>query len=277
METTIKNKIEVKVKKGDREVKLAVLRPNYQVRQAAERVKNRAFRESVEGGALVRAGIDKVMRDQKLWDDNKEKEFKELREKIRAGEEKLAKGKMRLADARKVALDIRADRRKISLLSMDRNALDQHTAEAQAENVQFNYQLALSVVYGEAADSREEGDPYWPTYEAFLATETDPAFGPTGRALSALVYGSEEDFLAKLPENKFLKKYGYANDKFQLVDKQKRLIDEEGRLINDKGFLVNDKGEAVDDKGNLLADDGFLAEQGEFFDDDGNVATPTNS
>ena len=44
------NKKVIKVKNGDKEIELAVLRPNAKQRQDAQKVYNKAFREAVESG-----------------------------------------------------------------------------------------------------------------------------------------------------------------------------------------------------------------------------------
>jgi hypothetical protein len=56
-------------------VKLAVRRPDNKVAQEATLVYNRAFREAAERGLMLRARLDRVMRDQNLWDDEKQAEL----------------------------------------------------------------------------------------------------------------------------------------------------------------------------------------------------------
>ena len=85
-----------------------------------------------------------------------------------------------------------------------------------------------------------------------------------------------------MPENQFLKKFGFVDDKLRLVDKQGKLVDEEGKHIDDWGNFVewidDDNYIFVDDQGREVKDGKFNTEfvpfiddeTGELFDEDGN-------
>jgi hypothetical protein len=83
------------------------------------------------------------------------------------------------------------------------------------------------------------------------------------RELASLVSTFDPDYEHKLVENKFLKKYGFCDDKYNLVDGQGRRVDDKGRLVNEDGMLINESGELVDEAGKVLVN-----EIGEFLDDD---------
>jgi hypothetical protein len=94
--TTVNNKRVFKVMVDGKELEMAVVRPNHKVNQHAQLIYNRAFREAVvpedgSKGALVEAKIDDVMREQKLWDDYKQKKFEETQKRLFDNEKKLAK------------------------------------------------------------------------------------------------------------------------------------------------------------------------------------------
>lgn len=68
----------------------------------------------------------------------------------------------------------------------------------------------------------------------------------------------DTDYESKLVENKFLKKYGFCNDEFDLIDSN-------GNRVNEKGQRVDEEGNLLDESGNLIK----VAEKeiGEFLED----------
>jgi hypothetical protein len=245
------NKKLVEVEVEGQKVNLAVLRPNHRVQQKSQQIHNKAFREAVESGAIVRARIEAVMREQKLWDDAKQANYEQVMGSLLDAEKKLAKGGIKLKEARDVAVQMRRDRVQLRFLSSDRNQLDQNTAEAQAENARFNFLVSACTVFADT------GKSYYQDFDDYQARESDPVAALAANALGKMIYGLEDNFEHKLPENKFLVQYGFADEKLHLIDpKTKHLVDDRGRAVDDKGRLVNDKGELVDAEGNLLTEEG---------------------
>lgn len=254
-------------------VKLAVKRPDHKTQQAAQMVYNRAFREAVKpsdgkSGAIVRASLESVLRDQKLWDDAKQAQFNKLNQGLLEGERKLAKGGIKAKEAREVAIQMRRDRWDLRQLLTERNSLDLYTAEAQAENARFNYIVSACTVYSDT------GKPFWKSEDDYLANGNEEVAIKAASTMGNLVYNLDEQFETKLPENSFLLKYGFCNKELHLVNQAGELVDAQGRRVDEKGRLINDKGELVDAEGNLLTEDGdYKFEFSPFLDDDG-VALP---
>ena len=264
------NKKVVKVEIGGKEVELAVLRPNAKQRQEAQKVYNRAFREAVESGAILRAKIESVMREQKLWDDHKEAELRKLQSTINEKERKIRSGGIKLSEARDLAVQLRRDRAELRGLNSERMSLDNNSAEAQADNAQFNYWVAVCTVHA------NDGKPYFRSYEDYMTKEDDPAVGPAASALAKIIYNLEDDYEKKLPENQFLLKYKFADESLHLVDKQGRKVDVDGRLVDENGRYINEAGQFVDNQGNLVdADGNYLVDEKPFLDDEGNPIVPT--
>jgi hypothetical protein len=259
------NKKVVKVEIGGKEVELAVLRPNAKQRQEAQKVYNRAFREAVESGAILRAKIESVMREQKLWDDQKEAELRKLQASIGEKERKVRSGGIKLSEARDLAIQLRRDRAELRGLNSERMSLDNNSAEAQADNAQFNYWVSVCTVHA------NDGKPYFKSYEDYMTKEDDPAVGPAASALAKIIYNLEDDYEKKLPENQFLVKYKFADESLHLVDKQGRKVDADGRLVDENGRYINEAGQFVDREGNLVdAEGNFLVDEKPFLDDEGN-------
>lgn len=247
---------------------LAVLRPTNKQNQQANLVYNRAFRLAIQPedgkqGAIVRAALEGVVRQQKIWDDAKEARFKELERKLDDGERRLAAGGFRLSEAREVAVQMRRDRAERRRLLSERNALDMVTADAQAENARFNYLLSACTV------DAKSGKPYWKDEDAYLADPDGSVAAAAASHLSAMLYGLDDDFEKKLPENAWLLRYGFCDEQLRLTDRDGNLVDDRMRRVDEQGRLLNERGELVDDAGNPLNEDGtFKVVFTPFLDDD---------
>lgn len=260
------NKRVFEVEIDGEKVKIAVIKPKMKHLQKATQIYNKSFREAADSGAILRARLESVAREQKVWDDDKQTQFEELTKQLLDGELKLAKGGIKLSEGRKVAIDMRVARFKRTQLQSGRNQLDQMTAEAQAENAKFQYLISVCTVYGEGG---KEGQPYYESYEDMMELEEDPVYGPAFNQLGNLVYGLDENYDAQLPENKFLVKYGFCNEKLHLIRKSdSRLINGLDQLVDEKGRRVNEDGKLIDPHGRVIDEDGNYVVQFEDFEDD---------
>lgn len=268
------NKKVFEVEVDGAKVKLACLRPTHQVRQQSQLVYSRVFRAAVRPedggkGAIVREALESVLREQGLWNDAKEAELKRLSKKLADAEKRLAKGGMKMSEARALAVQMRRDRNAVRDLLAGRNSLDANTAEAQAENARFNYLVAACTVH---ADGVKAGSAYWKDEEAYVncPKEQSEAADQAARLMAELVYGLEDGFERKLPENRFLLKYKQCDDKLRLVDKDGHLVDADGRRVNEFFQYVDANGDPVDADGTPLTADGeYKVDFEPFTDDDG--------
>lgn len=250
---------------GGKEVTLLVRSPSLQDQREATKVYNTAFSDALKAKAVVRAKLDDLLVEQGLWDDKKQFQFTALQSKILENERKLAKGGIPLNEAKKIALDMRKDREELRDLISVKTNLDTHTAEGQADNARFNYLVSACTVYN---DNKK---PYFASYDEYLNKSSDPVAIQAAQHLAGMLYGLENNYEEKLPENKFLKQYKFVDDQLRLVDKQGRLVDQDGRLVDENGRFVNEKGEFVDKDGNPVNAEGeYLIEFKPFLDDEGN-------
>lgn len=231
----------------------------------SQKVYNQAFSDAVKSGSIVRAKLDDLLKEQGLWDDKKEIEFKTLQKQILENEKKLAKGGISLKAAKNIAVEMQRLRNDLRDLISVKTNLDSHTAEGQADNARFNYLVSSCVVY------KNNGNKYFKSYEDYLNRAADTVSILAAQKLASIMYGLDNDFEKKLPENKFLIKYKFVNDNLQLVDDKGRLVDEDGRLIDKNGRFINDEGKFVDKDGNLVSESGdFVVDFEPFLDDNGN-------
>jgi hypothetical protein len=249
-----------------------VKKPSFKDQREGQKIYNQTFSDSVKSGCIIRAKLDDLMKDQGLWDDKKEKEFKSLQSKILETEKILARGGISLTAARNAAIEMKKAREELKDLIATRTNLDSHTAEGQADNARFNYLVSACVVY------KDDNKPYFKGYEDYINRAIEPISILGAQKLANIIYGLDGDFEKNLPENKFLRKYKFIDENLNFIDKQGRLTDAEGRLIDADGNFINDKGQRIDINGDLVDNNGdFLVEFKPFVDDSGNPVEITDN
>lgn len=231
----------------------------------AQKVYNQAFSDAVKSGCIVRARLDDLLKEQGLWDENKQIKFNTLQQQILDNEKALSKGGISLKMAKEIAIKTKGLREEMRDLISVRTNLDNHTAEGQADNARFNYLISCCLVYSISKDK------YFKNYEEYLSRASEPIAIKAAQVLANMLYGLDNDYEKKLPENKFLLKYKFVDEKLRLVNKDGKLVDVDGRLIDENGRFINEKGEFVDKNGNLVDANGdYLTDFKPFTDDDGN-------
>jgi hypothetical protein len=249
----------------DKEVELAVKSPDRGIAQEAQLHFGKIFAQSLKAGAILKTRLEDYMKEQGVWNDEKQKMLDKCNRDISDGALKLQKGGIKLSEAKKIALDIRnARNRRLDVLS-ERMVLEANTAEGQATNSRFNFIVSKCLVYN------DNGNTVFKDFDEFLEHINDSYVVKACELLSNILYDLDENFDKDLPENKFLREWKFIDDKLRFINKDGHLTDEEGRLINEDGRYVNAEGKFVDITGNLLTEDGkFVTESKPFLDDDGN-------
>lgn len=259
------------IKKEDKDVDLMVRSPSLEDQREAQKAYNQAFTDAIKSKAVVRAKLDDLLEDQGLWNKEKQAKFTELQQQVLDGEKRLAKGGFNIKEAKDLALQMKRTREEIRDLISVRTSLDNHSAEGQADNARFNYLVSSCVVY------KNNNERYFKSLEDYLNRADDPAALVGAQKLANMIYGLDNNFEKNLPENKFLHKYKFVDEKLRLIDKQGKLVDSEGRLIDENGRFINEKGEFVDKFGNRVDADGeYVVESQPFLDDDGNPVIVEN-
>lgn len=247
-------------------VKLRVTRPTPNQTRKAQIEYNSAFAELVnrEKPALLREALEDVSRKQGLWNDEKENEYRKLVKELNDSELKLAKGGIKKSEARAIALNMRKLRRQIAQARSAITNLDNYTAQGQADNHSFNFLVAECTVYD------EDNKKYFKNLDDYLERSSDEVSIQAASELMSLMYGFDNDFEKKLPENQFLLKFGYVDDKLRLINSEGKLIDEKDRLVNENYNLIDADGNLIDEEGNRISEAGeYLVEQSPFLEEDG--------
>lgn len=247
------NKLTYKGTVDGKEREIVVLKPNRQQQQEGQKVYNRAFNDAISSGALLRRKLDDFMKQQGLWDEDKQVKREELLKQIRSQEKRLLEGGFDIMEAYELASKRLPElRQEFNKLNATRNELDIHTAEGQAENAQFNYWVSTCLVYNDTQK------PVFKSVDDYYE-KSDQDYAVAGAAkLALLMWDIAEDFAATLPENQFLKEQGFVDEKGRLVNDDGKLVDLKGRLIDDQGRFINEAGEFVDLNGDRVDENGNL-------------------
>jgi hypothetical protein len=210
---------------------------------------------------LTRAKIRNLLVQTGEWNNALEQELMDSYKEINDAERKLAKGGIKKSDAKTLALRVRAIRnRQAEILSKTRS-MDEYSIEAQVDNANFDYLVFICIL-------DEEGKRVYKDIDDYKENGNDEVTIKAASKLAEMLYGYDENAEKELPENRFLLKYGFVNDKLQLIDKDNNLIDELGRRIDNDGRLLNGEGKFIDIDGNLLDADGNPIEEFQEFLED---------
>jgi len=238
--------------------------PSFRDQREAQKVYNQAFSDAVKSGCIVRGRLNDLLKEQGLWDDQKEMRLNTIQHEILGHEQTLAKGGIGLQKARSVALEMRKLRDDLRDLISSRTNLDNNTAEGQADNARFNYLVSCCLVYSD----NKKG--YFNSYEDYLNRSSEEIAIKAAQILASKLYGLDDNYEKNLPENKFLKQYKFVDDNLRFINKEGKLVDQEDRLIDQNGRYINENGEYVDKEGNLVDDKGdYVVEFKPFLDEDG--------
>lgn len=261
-----KDTFEFEVEEKGKSVKRAfkISEATLQQQNEATKVYNRTFRDALESGALLRNKLEDYMRNQGMWNDEKQADLELLQKEILDKEKQLAKGGIRLSVAKDIALEMSDKRTEIRTMLMERNSLDGSTAEGQADNAKFDYLVSATLVYNDSSK------PYFKDLADYRNKNTDPIALEAARKLAQKMYGLDSNHEKNLAENKFLQEFKFVDDELRLVNADGNLVDREGKLVNEDGRYVDEEGNLIDIDGNRVNLDGeYEFERKPFLDDDG--------
>lgn len=188
-----------------------------------------------------------------MWDDSKDKRFKELTNKIAEGERQLARGaidkdgnKVTKEFVKNLAIDMRKWRNEQLSLIAQLRTHDYLTIEGIVEDANFNFLVSRC--------SYKNGERLYKDYYDYIERQNSEEAFECASRLSKLLYG--DNFEKDNPEIKFLQKYNFMDEEMHYVDKDGNLVDENGRRIDKKGRYINEQGQLIDINGNLVDEDG---------------------
>lgn len=240
-----------------------VVSPSPSANREAQMEYNRAFKDAIQSGALLKQKLQAVMEEQDVWSEEKQKRYENILEEVMKNELALKKGGIKLSKAKKIALEMRELRIEFRELIAERNSMDSNTAEGQADNARFSYLAYACLV-------NEEGQKVFNNFDHYKDNEDEPFVIESARELAQLLYGLDPDYENNLSENQFLKDYDFVDKELRWIDKQGRYTDINGKLIDEDGRYIDEEGNFIDTQGNKVTKDGELDEGfSPFLDDKG--------
>ena len=233
------------------EVTVYVKTPSNAQLKKATLVAAKSFADAVNGGCLLKAKTEKVLRDQGLWGDEQINSLREITERLVANEAILKKGGIKKSEAKNIAFSMREDRYKQTELLGVLNSLDSKTAEGISTDAKFDYLCSICIV-------DEEGQPLCTSVENYQerANDGDELINNAALEFSAMFFGYDKEWQLKLEENKFFKNQNMVDKDFRLIDKDGNWVDRKGRRINEEFQLINEEGKAVNEAGKLIDENG---------------------
>ena len=221
------------VDNDDKEVILVVKRPTPENYNKSQIAYNKAFREALDSGALLRQKLTDYMSQQGLWDKKKEAEYESLVKEINDKEEALKGGGIRLSKAKEVALELKEKRNDFRELLSEKNGLDNNSAEGQADNARFVC-LVSTCIFDASGSNQKFAD-----VKAYEAQSDQPWATEAASELANMLYNLDPNYDKNLEENKFLKEFNFVDEELRLINDEGHLADSEGRLINEEGRYID--------------------------------------
>jgi len=246
----------------------AVRMPTMQELVKANELRRKTFNEELTAGTLLRDQLDEELRKRKLWSDDREARYQALRQEVIDAEYQLARGGISLKQAKDIAISMRRKRQEMVEMLSSRTDLDSNTCEGKADAIRFNFLFANCLVYNDTEE------PYFKQgLNEYMLRQEDPV-ALVGASEFFYLISETDDVDSKLPENKFLKKYKFANENYHLVDESGRLVDTDGKHIDEMGnyikWISDEEYVKVDVDGREIDEQGeFIVEHEPFLDDSG--------
>lgn len=239
-------------------VKLVAVKPKADVLEEGRAIYSKSLTQLIlNKQAIPRARVWSVLRENGTWDDKKEEDLAKIEKEIERLQKVVVKGKnsnvltkeeKEYATergykmlARDVAIKLRRKRGERQLLLLEALSLDNIVAENLAEAEQIDYFVSKCIL---------KGDTYQPYFEDLddYKAHRDTEWALKARAeFESLVNGYDDDFVKNLPENKLLSKYGFVNDKLELVDADGNRVDVDWNPIVEEEELPDEVGDFDDE------------------------------
>ena len=200
----------------------------------AQLVYNKAFKDALKAGSLLKSGLEPYMREQGLWNDDRQKEYEEVLKTISDYDKQLNSGldtdgnKLKLTQAKEIALGLSKARKKLTKLIHERSILDSNTAESIADNARFNF-FVVNSCYDYKTQSRlfESVDDYLEKGEDEFTIEVASKF-------AEVFYDVDPDYEKNLTEFKFLKRFNFIDDEGYFINREGQRVDLDGNVVTVK-------------------------------------------
>ena len=213
-------------------IKTLIRQPTPQDYRDSQVQYNETFRKALDSGALLRQKLTDYMKDQGIWDDEKQKQNDQYIKDISMREDALKGGGIRLSESKKIAFELRDLRANFRELLSERNALDQNSAEGQADNARFSELIRVCMLDPNTRQTK------FPDQAAYDSQSDQPWVVEAAAELAGMIYGLDPDYDKNLEENKFLKEFKFVDEDLRFINKEGHFVDSDGRLVDEEGRFI---------------------------------------
>lgn len=213
-------------------IKTLIRQPTPQDYRDSQVQYNETFRKALDSGALLRQKLTDYMKDQGIWDDEKQKQNDQYIKDISMREDALKAGGIRLSEAKNIAFELRDLRANFRELLSERNALDQNSAEGQADNARFSELIRVCMLDPNTRQTK------FPDQAAYDSQADQPWVVEAAAELASMIYGLDPDYDKNLEENKFLKEFKFVDKDLRFINKEGHFVDADGRLVDEEGRFI---------------------------------------
>ncbi len=205
---------------------------------------------------LMRSKVEEFLRDQGVWSEEDEKNVRALQEEVDSLLTQIRRGGIKLSDGRELAIKVMDKRKEIVRIMSKRQMFDDSTIEAIAESEKVDYLIYACTVYA------QDGKNYWMSFEDMKNDKTSQAYRKAAVIAYEVIYGVNPEFEKRLPENRWLLKYGFIDDDLNYIDRKTgKRVDKTGKPVDE---IIQ---EVQKQKDNL---EGEIVEEKPFIDDETN-------
>lgn len=248
-------RIDKTVKVEGKDVEIYVTRPTNAVARQAEIFRIKRFNKNIAEGLMTKRQCSQQMEEIGEWtkEDNLKElslstEIARLEKQLYVGD---GKSKPKVSEGLNLALDIRRLRSELRDLIAAKLAVEANSAENVADDEKFDFLVAHCTFF------KENNQKVYKSFEDYNNRSADEVAFTAATALAQLMYNIDDNFEEKLPENKFLMKFGLVNEELSLIDPNEGYtVDLDGRKIDNEGYFLDDDGSRVDSEGNKIEEDG---------------------
>ncbi len=212
---------------------------------------------------LMRKEVDQFLRSKGIWTDQDEKTIEKLQLEIDQLLNRMRKGGIKLSEGRDLAIQTMDKRKEIVRIMSKRQIFDDSTIEALAENEKVDYLIYACTVYA------QDGKNYWMSFEDMKNDKVSDAYQKASNLAYEVIYNVNPEFEKRLPENKWLQKYGFIDDSLNYIDRKTgERVDRDGRPVKEL------EEQAIRQIQNLQGD---IVEEQPYIDDDTNTPVVVDS
>lgn len=247
------------IEENGKEVLLSIKIPEYEDIEESDRVYAAKVSELIKESTnkrkiLLRRDLDKFLKDGGFWTDEDEKNIDGLQRDIDILLTKMKKGGSKLSDGRKWAIQTMDKRREIVRIMDKKRLFDDSTVEAMAENEKNDYLIYCSTVYV------SNGDRYWMSFEDMKNDKLSNTYRKASVAAYEVFYNINPELEKNLPENKWLKRYGFIDDDLNYVDrKTKKIVDKNGQPVEEIKKAIEKQYENL--QGDIIEDSPYIDDE----------------